>query len=189
MLLSWPSGSRLTVNLRLTWPTFSSACGDSRWECRALRLERFISRGCLRPLPTQPSYSLWATSPTGPRQLWKGGALPACSSLCSSAPLPEGCSWFTRTFWFPFCHSSSLSRQSPLRRSSLGTQCGEVHYAMQHRKNLKDEKYEDTTTGVVEGEVRVSGQDDSGGGAGIAGGPSAGLPEVWWAPISALVVM
>ncbi len=60
---------------------------------------------------------------------------------------------------------------------------------MQHRKNLKDEKYEDTTTGVVEGEVRVSGQDDSGGGAGIAGGPSAGLPEVWWAPISALVVM
>src|SRR5216684_3771045 len=28
---------------RLTSPTFSSAFGDSRWECRALRLEHFMS--------------------------------------------------------------------------------------------------------------------------------------------------
>jgi len=35
----------------------------------------------------------------------RGGGLQASSSLCSSAPLPEACSWFTRTSMRPSYHS------------------------------------------------------------------------------------
>src|SRR6266571_3109537 len=46
---------------------------------------------------------------------------------------------------------------------------------MRHRKELKDGRYEDTTTSVLEREARVSSQDDDCGRGGIAGGPSVGI--------------
>src|ERR1700674_5948330 len=137
MPFSWPSGSRVTASLRLTPPTSSSACGGSRWGCRAPRFERFMWRVCLRPLRQQPLYSLWATSPTGRRQLQRGGGLQACSSLCSSAPLPEVFSWFGRTYMLPSCHSLSPPQRSQLRRSSCGSATDEKERSKQLRPHHK----------------------------------------------------
>ncbi len=105
LLFSWPSGLPVTASLQLTSPMCSSARGRSRWGCRAPPFERFTWMVCLRPLRPPPSYSLWATSPTGPRPVRRGGDLQACSSLCSSAQLPGVFSWFTRPSMRPSCHS------------------------------------------------------------------------------------
>jgi len=61
-------------------------------------------RVCLRRPRPQPSYCLWATSPVGPPQSQRGAGLQACSSLCSLAPLLEGCFWFGGTSTRLSCH-------------------------------------------------------------------------------------
>src|ERR1017187_5670126 len=79
MQLSCPFGSQVTAGLRLASSPFSSARGVLRWGCRAPQFEGFMWTVCLRLLRPQPSYSLRATSPTGPRQQKRGGGLQASS--------------------------------------------------------------------------------------------------------------